>query len=127
MTDANELIEEVLLQHAYDPVKAREYYLRTRQLKGRGAPKKAFSKSVAPSRPPDKLGRPFGHPDYGADPPAPRDQRLAALDQRLSRFRAALARQPERKRKILARRLAEAETRAAALRSAKTQVERRTG
>lgn len=34
MTDVDEFLEEVL-QHEYDPVKAREYYLRTRKLKGR--------------------------------------------------------------------------------------------
>lgn len=34
MTDTNEFIEN-FLAHDYDPVKAREYYLRTRKLKGR--------------------------------------------------------------------------------------------
>lgn len=28
-------VEDLLLRHAYDPIKAREYYLRTRELKGR--------------------------------------------------------------------------------------------
>lgn len=34
MTDVLEFVED-FLQHDYDPVKAREYYLRTRELKGR--------------------------------------------------------------------------------------------
>ncbi len=34
MTDVGEFVEN-FLQHEYDPVKAREYYLRTRELKGR--------------------------------------------------------------------------------------------
>lgn len=35
MTDVKEFVEK-FFKHEYDPVKAREYYLRTRKLKGRG-------------------------------------------------------------------------------------------
>lgn len=38
MTDVGEFIDDIL-QHDYDPVKAREYYLRTRKLKGRATKK----------------------------------------------------------------------------------------
>jgi len=38
MTDVGEFIDD-FLQHDYDPVKAREYYLRTRKLKGRAVKK----------------------------------------------------------------------------------------
>lgn len=34
MTAADKVIEDFVLKHAYDPVYAREYYLRTRKLKG---------------------------------------------------------------------------------------------
>lgn len=44
MTDVNEFVDN-FLAHEYDPVKAREYYLRTRQLKGR---KKASAKPINP-------------------------------------------------------------------------------
>lgn len=35
MSDIARVVEEIALAHEYDPVKAREYYLRTRKLKGR--------------------------------------------------------------------------------------------
>lgn len=38
MTDVEQFIDD-FLQHDYDPVKAREYYLRTRKLKGRATKK----------------------------------------------------------------------------------------
>lgn len=52
MTDVDAFIED-FLSHEYDPVKAREYYLRTRKLKGRGAPGSAVLK-VTPSKPAPK-------------------------------------------------------------------------
>lgn len=44
MPDVDGFIDD-FLQHDYDPVKAREYYLRTRKLKGR---KKGITNQVAP-------------------------------------------------------------------------------
>ncbi len=37
MRDVNTFLEDYLQHAEYDPVKAREYYLRTRKLKGRKA------------------------------------------------------------------------------------------
>lgn len=42
----------IVLEHAYDPVKAREYYLRTRKLKGRKKAPKRIEEDEVPGKSP---------------------------------------------------------------------------
>lgn len=91
MPSAEEFIDD-FLKHEYDPVKAREYYLRTRQLKGR----RAATPFANPGRTPANSATTKDQPlPSGPKPNEPKTktqaERVAAVQRRLDRLKAALA------------------------------------
>lgn len=94
MKNESEFVEDFLAHYAsqyYDPVKAREYYLRTRKLKGRSG-----------ASPMDSSGRSSANPSSGTPSASPMqssaeerrrkaEQRVAEIRQRLDRLKAILA------------------------------------
>ena len=95
MLTSREFIEQLftdhpILSHAYDPVKAREYYLRTRKLKGRtkGSVKPATTKSSPASKAAAKKAR-------AARLKAAAEKRVFELRVRLKKLEKALDRLTE--------------------------------
>lgn len=80
-------------RYDYDPVKAREYYLRTRKLKGRpkAAPKQTISRSTAVARP-APVARSGGKPNRADTKSRQAELRAQkkALQKRLERLREVL-------------------------------------
>ena len=84
---------DAILAHAYDPVKAREYYLKTRELKGRKggvapAPSKRTSLSTPPQRTNSSMVRPTAAPAVSAAKRA--SARSAATKARVQAIRGKL-------------------------------------
>lgn len=83
MTRAQEFLDN-FLAHAYDPVKAREYYLRTRQLKGR---KKGLAQVPGGREPAKGLTAPPRATAVKKAAPAPKGaNRMQVLNARLTRL-----------------------------------------
>jgi hypothetical protein len=79
------LVEDIILAHArtpYDPVKRREYYLRTRQLKGRGP---GSGSTLGGSKIPGK-----GEPPKSGRRDSAIDARVSELQARLIKLRVLL-------------------------------------
>lgn len=97
MTHVDDFIED-FLEHKYDPVKAREYYLRTRKLKGR--------KTIDRSGPVFEQGKGLVRSRPAS---AKAEQRIIEAEKKLQRARAAASKLPAGKRKAVLRKLVAAQ------------------
>lgn len=113
MTDTTEFIED-FLQHEYDPVKAHEYYMRTRKLKGRAsATEKAGAKAYEQHQTADAQKK-LNADIKGKPVVLSKTRRIGAAEQKLIRARSLAMRvkDPQVKADMLARvRTAEAKLR----------------
>ena len=135
-TKAEEFLEN-FLQHKYDPVKAREYYLRTRKLKGRR--KAAAQPTGGRPEPAAVVVRSKGPPKQSANQKqALAAARVAAIQKRLDALKEVLAQlveqakkrsgvetKPDPKKKEAAKKDDKPKTAAEKKKDAKAQKERR--
>lgn len=109
MTELDDVMEGLALEHGYDPAKAREYYLRTRKLKGRlvksakGIDNPFKSRTIDRSGPVFQQGKGVVKSKALA---AEREERVAMAQRKLDQARSQAKKLPPAKRSAVEKKIA---------------------